>query len=57
MKLENWLYWIAIDIVLTYLFVAQKLPFIALLFATYLGISVAGFLTWHKTLRLQKRAA
>jgi nicotinamide mononucleotide transporter len=53
MKLENWLYWIAIDVVLTYLFIAQRLPFIALLFVAYLGISVAGFVAWLKTYRRQ----
>jgi nicotinamide mononucleotide transporter len=57
MKLENWLYWIAIDVVLTYLFVAQQLPFIALLFVTYLGISAAGFITWLKIYRRQSRTA
>lgn len=56
MKLENWLYWMAIDVVLTYLFIAQKLPFIALLFATYLGISVTGLFAWRKTYRLQPRS-
>lgn len=55
MKLENWLYWIAIDVVLAYLFIAQKLPFAALLFAAYLVISVAGFVTWLKTYRRQAR--
>jgi nicotinamide mononucleotide transporter len=55
MKLENWVYWIAIDVVLTYLFIAQKLPFIGLLFATYLGISVVGFATWLRSYRLQAR--
>jgi len=57
MKLENWLYWIAIDVVLTYLFSSQKLFFVALMFATYLCISVAGFLTWLKTYRLQAARA
>jgi nicotinamide mononucleotide transporter len=57
MKLENWLYWIAIDVLLTYLFGAQKLFFIALMFAAYLCISVAGFLTWLKTYRLQAARA
>jgi nicotinamide mononucleotide transporter len=56
MKLENWLYWMAIDVVLTYLFIAQKLPFIALLFAAYLCISVVGLLAWLKTYRLQARS-
>jgi nicotinamide mononucleotide transporter len=53
MKLENWLYWIAIDVVLAYLFGVQKLFFIALMFAAYLCISVAGFLVWLKRYRLQ----
>jgi nicotinamide mononucleotide transporter len=53
MKLENWLYWIAIDVVLTYLFGAQRLYLLALMFACYLCISVAGFLAWLKTYRLQ----
>ena len=57
MKLENWVYWIAIDVVLTYLFIAQKLPFIGLLYATYLGISAVGFATWLRTYRLQARPA
>jgi nicotinamide mononucleotide transporter len=53
MKLENWLYWIAIDLVLTYLCIVQKLPFVGLLFATYLVISAVGFATWLKSHRLQ----
>jgi nicotinamide mononucleotide transporter len=56
MKLENWLYWIAIDLVLTYLCSVQKLPFVGLLFATYLVISTVGFATWLKSYRLQARA-
>jgi nicotinamide mononucleotide transporter len=55
MKLENWLYWIAIDVVLTYLCVVQKLPFVGVLYATYLGISTVGFTTWLKTYRGQTR--
>jgi nicotinamide mononucleotide transporter len=53
MKLENWLYWIAIDVVLSYLFIAQKLPFIALLFVAYLGISTTGFVAWLRIYRRQ----
>jgi nicotinamide mononucleotide transporter len=57
MKLENWLYWIAIDVVLVYLSGAQKLLFISLMFAAYLCISVIGFFAWLKTYRLQTRAS
>jgi nicotinamide mononucleotide transporter len=55
MKLENWLYWIAIDVVLVYLSAAQKLSFVAFMFAAYLFISAAGFVTWLKAYRLQTR--
>lgn len=57
MKLENWLYWIAIDLVLTYLSFVQKLSLVALLYAVYLGISVVGFITWLKKYRPQSCAA
>ena len=55
MKLENWLYWIAIDVALVYLSGAQKLLFVAFMFAAYLFISAAGFVTWRKAYRLQSR--
>lgn len=51
MKLENWLYWIAIDSVLVFLFAAQGLYFVALLFAAYLLIAVVGFFAWLKAIR------
>jgi nicotinamide mononucleotide transporter len=57
MKLENWLYWIAIDLVLTYLSFMQRLPLIAVLYATYLVISTVGFATWLKNYRQQPRPA
>ena len=57
MKLENWLYWIAIDVVLVYLTGAQKLLFVSLMFAAYLAISVTGFVTWLKTYRAQTPVA
>jgi nicotinamide mononucleotide transporter len=53
--LENWLYWIAIDAVLVFLFGAQGLAFVALQFVVYLVIAVSGFLTWRRTWRAQTR--
>ena len=50
-KLENWLYWIAIDSLLSYLFGVQGLYFVALLSTLYLVVSVVGFLRWLKTYR------
>ena len=50
-KLENWLYWIAIDSLLSFLFGVQGLYFVALLSTLYLVVSVVGFLRWLKTYR------
>lgn len=50
-KLENWLYWIATDSVLVFLFVRQEHVFIALLFAAYLVISAFGFVSWLRNYR------
>lgn len=52
-KLESWIYWIAIDLVLAGLFASQGLYITALLFLVYLGISAVGFTSW----RHQYRAA
>ncbi len=49
-KLENWLYWFTADAVAIYLFVAQGLMFVAVLFVGFMIISVVGFFTWRKAL-------
>jgi nicotinamide mononucleotide transporter len=52
-KLENWLYWIAIDGVLVFLFYMQDMPFIALQFAILIGIATAGYIAWRRRLHAQ----
>jgi nicotinamide mononucleotide transporter len=47
-KLESWLYWIAIDAVLAFLFAAQGLIFSALLFVCYLGVALWGYRSWRR---------
>ena len=47
-KVETWLYWIAIDIGCLFLFYQQGLTFIATLFAVYLVISAFGFRSWFR---------
>jgi nicotinamide mononucleotide transporter len=53
-KLENWLYWMAADLVTAYLFAAQGYPATAGLFATYLVIAAIGFRTWLRQYRQQQ---
>jgi nicotinamide mononucleotide transporter len=50
-KLECWLYWLAIDSTLAFLFAAQGLYLFALLSIVYLGVSAVGFAGWLKTYR------
>ena len=52
-KLENWLYWIAIDAVQAWLYTAQGLVFTAVLFLVDLVIASIGFIQWSKTYRRQ----
>jgi len=52
-KLENWLYWIAIDGVLVFLFYVQDLPFLALLNVLFIGIAAGGYIAWRRRLVAQ----
>jgi nicotinamide mononucleotide transporter len=49
--LENWLYWILIDMLSLYLYAAQGLVVAALLFAVYLVISMVGLASWWRSWR------
>lgn len=52
-KLENWLYWIAIDGVLVFLFYAQGLPYISLQFLILIVIAAGGFIAWRRRILAQ----
>lgn len=56
-KIENWLYWIATDIVLVFLSVQQGLAFVALLYLGFACIAAVGFVTWLRALRNQQTPA
>jgi nicotinamide mononucleotide transporter len=53
--LENWLYWIVIDVLSIFLFVQQDLGFTSVLFVAYLVISCIGFRSWLKIYRQQQK--
>ena len=48
--LENWLYWIVINAVSVWLFTDRGLSLTSGLFALYIVLSVAGYLSWRRTL-------
>lgn len=51
MRIESWLYWIAIDATLVGLYASQGLRATALLFIVYLVVCVFGLLSWLKQYR------
>jgi nicotinamide mononucleotide transporter len=55
-KLENWLYFMVFDAISMFLFAAQGLMFVALLFAAYLVVAALGFVSWFKTWRAHAQA-
>lgn len=48
--LENWIYWFVIDSVSIFLYLDRGLHLYAALFACYLVICIAGFLSWRRSL-------
>ncbi len=55
--LENWLIWIAADIVYVPVFIFRGLPFTALQYAVFLVLAGMGWYGWRKSLREQQAAA
>ena len=48
--LENWWYWLVIDVISIYLYVSRGLPLTALLFAAYVVMIPIGFVSWRRSL-------
>ena len=46
--LENWLYWIVIDIASVGLYLSRDLTLTAALFAAYVILAGWGYVTWRK---------
>jgi nicotinamide mononucleotide transporter len=47
--LENWLLWIAVDVVYIGLFINRGLPLTAVLYAVFLGLAVLGYVQWRRS--------
>lgn len=45
---EQWLFWIAVDVVCCYLYVVKGIPFKAGLYGLYVVIAVMGYLKWKE---------
>lgn len=51
--LENWLYWIVIDLIGIYLFSSRELYLTSLLFMIYTLIAIFGYFKWRRLYRMQ----
>jgi nicotinamide mononucleotide transporter len=49
--LENWLWWIVIDVVSVGLYLSRDLHLTAILFCGYVILAIAGWITWRKQYR------
>ena len=49
--LENWLYWIVVDLAAVYLYFSRDLHLTALLFIIYTLIAIFGYISWSKSIK------
>ena len=49
-KIENWLIWIAVNILYVGIYIYKDLPLYAILFSIYLLLAISGYRTWKKQL-------
>ena len=50
---EQWLFWIVVDMVCTFLYVQKGIPFKAGLYGLYVVIAVAGFMKWKSMAKVK----
>ena len=49
--LEQWLFWIVVDVVCCYLYITKGIPFKAGLYGLYVVIAVMGYFNWKKMMK------
>jgi nicotinamide mononucleotide transporter len=55
--IENWLLWIAADIIYIWLYISRDLRLTAVLYFVFLCLCVAGFLSWRRSIKAQAVAS
>lgn len=48
-RIDNWYYWLVVDILATGIYYYKELYFFSLLYLIYVGMAVAGYLSWKKS--------
>ena len=49
-KIENWILWLVVDVLATGIYYYKGLYFYCLLYLVYIGMAVAGYLAWKKSM-------
>ena len=52
--LEQWLFWIVVDVVCCYLYIQKDIPFKAVLYGLYVVIAIAGYYKWKRMVKVTK---
>ena len=50
-KLENWYYWLAVDILASVIYVYKGIYFYALLYGVYVILAISGYVEWRKSMK------
>ena len=48
-KIENWYYWLLVDVLATGIYFYKELYFYSLLYFIYIGLAVAGYVAWRRS--------
>ena len=54
-KIENWLLWIAVDIVAVYLYYLKDILFVSVEYVIFLIICIFGYINWNKELKIEEQ--
>ena len=52
-KIDNWYYWLIVDILATIIYTYKGIYFYAFLYLIYIGMAVIGYRTWKKSINVQ----
>jgi nicotinamide mononucleotide transporter len=53
--IESWLLWIVVDVLYIYLYITRGLHLTAMLYLVFIGLCIAGYLSWQQTLQEEER--
>jgi nicotinamide mononucleotide transporter len=54
--LENWIVWLAVDVIATAIYYVKGIHFYAILYGVYLGMAIMGWRAWQLTMTRQQAA-